>query len=151
MLSTLITTFISGEAMASVGRLRRAAVTYALAGILILCGAGFLLGATFVAVANEFGTIEAALGFGAGFILIALVLILIHRVSAKVEAKKIEKRRQSEMTAVVSAAAVAMLPTLLAGGKGRSAALLAPALAGLGWAIWRENTRRSRIRLRDDD
>lgn len=141
MLGSLIASVVSGEATATVARARRALVVYAAAGILFLCGAGFLLGAAFVAVADEIGAVPAALWFGGGFVLIALILLLVHRVSARVRAKNTAQRRQAEMRAVASTAAIALLPTLLAS-RGRTFALLAPALAGFGWAVWRENTRR---------
>lgn len=139
MLSSLIASVVSGEASEAVGRARRAAIVYILAGLFALCGVGFLLGAAFVASADRFGAIHAALGFGGGFILLALIVVAIHKAVSRAKEKRAKKRMQSEMAAVASAAALAALPTLLAGGKGRSAALLAPALAALGWAIWREN------------
>jgi len=149
MLTTLITGLVSGEAAESLGRMRKALVMYIIAGVLLLCGVTFLLLAAFIAAARRFGAIEAALGFGGAFVLIALLVLLIHRLSARSKAKKAAHRRQSEMAAVASAAAVAALPTLLSSSKGRSAALLAPALAALGWAIWRENTRTRRKMSRD--
>src|SRR5690606_2491292 len=109
---------------------------------LMAAGLVFLLIAAFVVAAREFGVVKAALGFAAVFIIGAAIIVIVHRVAARSKAKLAAKRRQSEITAVVGAAAVAMIPTLLAGGKGRSSlALLAPALAGLGWAVWRENSR----------
>lgn len=149
MLTTLITGLVSGEAAESLGRMRKALVMYIIAGVLLLCGVTFLLLAAFIAAARRFGAIEAALGFGGAFVLVALLVLLIHRLSARSKAKKAAQRRQSEMAAVASAAAVAALPTLLSSSKGRSAALLAPALAALGWAIWRENTRNRRKMSRD--
>ena len=44
------------------------------------------------------------------------------------------------MTKIAIAAGVAVLPTLLAGRAGK-AALLAPAVAALAYAIYRENTK----------
>jgi len=149
MLTTLITGLVSGEAAESLGRMRKALVMYIIAGALLLCGVTFLLLAAFIAAARRFGAFEAALGFGGAFVLVALLVLLIHRLSAKSKAKKAAQRRQSEMAAVASAAAVAALPTLLSSSKGRSAALLAPALAALGWAIWRENTRSRRKMSRE--
>lgn len=143
MLSSLIASLVSGEASEAVARARRAAIVYALAAILLACGLGFLLIAGFVVAAREFGVVPAALGFGAGFIVVALLLVAIHGAVAKARAKRVRKRRQSDMAAVASAAAVAMLPALLADRRGRSIAMLAPA-AALGWAIWRENARKSR-------
>lgn len=150
MLSSLIASLVTGEAVEAVGRARKAAIVYALAGLCLLCGFVFLLIAGFVLAAREYGTIPAALGMGCGFLVIAILLVAIHQISATVRAKRAKKRRQSEMTAVASAAAVALLPTLLASSKGRSLALVGPALAALGWAVWRENSRRG-SNWRDSD
>lgn len=149
MLSSLIASLVSGEAVETVARARRAAIVYAVAAILLACGLGFLLIAGFVVAARAFGLVPAALGFGAGFIVVALLLVAIHGTIAKARAQRMRKRRQSDMTAVASAAAVAMLPALLADRRGRSIALLAPA-AALGWAVWRENSRKSRHPVRPD-
>lgn len=142
MLSSLIASVVSGEASEAVGRARRAVILYALAGLLVLCGAGFLLGAAFVTVAREIGTVPAALWFGGGFVLLALLLIVGQRIAASAGARRAEKRRQAEMAAVASAAAFAILPTLLSSRQGRSAFLVAPLLAALGYAVWRENAPR---------
>lgn len=143
MLASLIASVVSGEASDAVARTRRALVVYAVAALLVLCGAGFLLGAAFVAVAREIGTVPAALWFGGGFVLLALVIVVVHRVSARVSARRAAARRQTEMKAVASAAALALLPTLLAG-RGRSLVLIAPAVAALAYAVWRENAPRKR-------
>ena len=143
MLASLIASVVSGEASDAVARTRRALVVYAAAALLILCGAGFLLGAAFVAVAREIGTVHAALWFGGGFVLLALVIVVVHRISARVSARRAAARRQTEMKAVASAAALALLPTLLAG-RGRSLVLIAPAVAALAYAVWRENAPRKR-------
>lgn len=139
VLSSLIASVVSGEASEAVGRARRAVVLYALAGLLVLCGAGFLLGAAFVTVANDIGTVPAALWFGGGFIVLALLLVVGHKIAANASARRAEKRRQAEMAAVASAAAFAILPALLSSRQGRSAFLVAPLLAALGYAVWREN------------
>lgn len=141
MLASLIASIVSGEASDAVGRTRRAVLAYALAGLLALCGAGFLLGAAYVAAAREIGAVAAALWFGGGFLLAAMLVVAIHRIASRAKARRAAARRQSEVKAVASAAALAMLPTLLAG-RGRSLALIAPAVAALAWAVWRENAPR---------
>lgn len=141
MLASLIASVVSGEASDAVARTRRALVVYALAALLVLCGAGFLLAAGFVAIAREIGTVPAALWFGGGFVLLAVVVVAVHRISARVKARRAAARRQTEMKAVASAAALALLPTLLAG-RGRSLVLIGPAVAALAYAVWRENASR---------
>ena len=142
MLASLIASVVSGEATETIARARRAIVVYALAGLLALCGVGFLLGAGFLVLAREIGSIAAALWFGGGFVLVALLTLVAHRISARISAKRVAARRQTEVKAVASAAAFALLPTLLAG-RGRSIALVAPALAALAYGVWRENASRT--------
>lgn len=145
MLATLIASVLSGEASEAVARSRRALVAYALAGLLALVGLGFLVGAGYIALARRVGSFEASLWFGGGAIVLALVMVMVHRIAAGIRARRAAKRRRTEMTAVASAAAVAALPMLLAG-KGRGIALLAPAIAAIAYAVWRENNP-----PRDDD
>ena len=143
VLATLITTIVSGEASEAIGRARRAAIVYLIAGLLAWCGIGFFLGAGFVALARELGPITAALWFGGGFIALATLLLVVHRISARLRARRVARRRSTEAKAVASTAALGLLPALLAGGKGRAAAILGPALlAGLGYVAYREFRRR---------
>lgn len=111
-LAALIASVVSGEASEAVGRARTAAIVYLLAGLLALCGVGFLIGAGFVALARELGTLEAALWFGGGFLALAVILVVGHRLAARARAREAAKRRQSEVKAVAGAAALAMLPAL---------------------------------------
>lgn len=139
MLMSLITAVVSGEASDAVARARKALVVYAAAGLLALTGAGFLVGAGFVALAGRIGAIPAALWLGGGAILLALLIVLIHRLMARIEARRVARQRRTEIKAVAGATALALLPSLLSG-KGRGLALLAPAVAALGYAVWRENS-----------
>ena len=138
MLATLIASVLSGEATEAIARSRRAIVAYALAGILALVGAGFLLAAGYISLSSRIGSFAAALWFGGGAIFLALLILVIHRIVASIRARRVARRRRTEMTAVASAAAVAALPVLLSG-KGRGLALLAPAVAAIAYAVWREN------------
>lgn len=138
-LASLIGSIVSGEASDAIGRARRAAVVYALAGLLVLCGAGFLTGAAYMAAAREIGALPAALWFGGGFILLALILVGVDRLAARSRARREARRRREETRAVVSAAAVALLPALLASSRGRGLALVLPAMAALAYGVWREN------------
>lgn len=141
LLATLVASVVSGEAADAVARARSAAIAYVLAGLFALCGLGFLVGAAYAALAREVGTIAAALWFGGGFVLLALIIVVVQRIGARTRARKIAKRRGSEMRTVASTAAIALLPTLLAG-RGRVAVLTVPALAALAYAVWRENAPR---------
>lgn len=148
MLATLIASVLSGEATEAIGRTRKAIIVYLAAALLALCGVAFLIGAGFVALAREIGAIPASLWFGGGFIGVAIILVVVHRIASRVRAKRIARRRQTEVKAVASAAALAILPTLLAS-RGRALFLLAPALAALGYGIYQENRPRRRPGLDD--
>lgn len=138
-LASLIGSIVSGEASDAIGRARRAAIVYALSGVLVLCGAGFLVAAGYMALARKIGALPAALWFGSGFILLALILIGVDRLAARTRARREARRRREETRAVVSAAAVALLPALLASSRARGLALTLPAAAALAYGVWREN------------
>ncbi len=147
-LAALIAAIVSGEASEAVARARRTAVIYALAGLLVLVGAGFLLGAGFLAAAREIGAIPAALWFGGGFVVLALLIVGIDRLATRTRARRAAERRREEARAVASAAAVALLPTLLAS-RARGLALVLPAAAALAYGVWRENRPRDTDDRRD--
>ncbi|RWM97202.1 MAG: hypothetical protein EOR84_12745 [Mesorhizobium sp.] len=140
MLASLISGLASGEAVAAVRRARRAAIVYALAALAALCGLGFLVGAAYVWVAGHYGPMAACLGFGVGFLAIAGLLLLVHRLSAGARAQRRVRRRTADLKAVGITAALAALPALLKG-KGGLGTILAPAIALAAYAIYRENTK----------
>lgn len=135
----MIASIVSGEASEAVARARRKAILYLFAGLLGLCGVGFLIVAGFIAAAQEIGAVEAALAFAGGFIVVALLLLGISSLTARARERRVAKRRKSEAKALAGAAAFAMLPTLLASRKA-GLALVVPAVAALAWAVMRENT-----------
>ena len=139
MLASLIAGLASGETALAVRRARFAAVCYLLAGMAGLCGLGFLSGAFYIWLSRRTGPIEAALWIGGGFVVLSLGIVVFHRVMAGVRARRAAERRKSDMTAVGIAAALAVLPGLVRG-KAGLAALVVPALAVVGYAIYRENT-----------
>jgi hypothetical protein len=140
MLASLLAAFASGETFQIARRVRRAAIAYLLAGIALLIGLGFLVGAGYTAAAERYGAINAALGFAAGFLLLAAIIVLAHRIVSGMRARSIARKRSSELTTIGAAAVLAVLPTLLRG-KGGLTTLLAPALAVLAYAIYRENSK----------
>lgn len=137
-LASLIAAIVSGEALEAVARARRTAVVYALAGLLVLLGAGFMLGAGFLVTAREIGTLPAALWFGGGFLVLGLLVVGVDKLAAKARSRREAQRRREEARAVASAAAVALLPTLLAS-RARGLVLVLPAAAALAYGVWREN------------
>lgn len=139
-LASLIGSIISGETSEAIGRARRAAIIYALAGLLFLCGAGFLVAALYMKAARELGSLPAALWFSGAFIVFALILIAIDRLGKRRRARREARRRREETRAVVSTAAVALLPALLASSRARGLVVVLPAIAALAYGVWRENT-----------
>lgn len=147
MLSSLVAAFVTGEAKGAALRARRAAIVYTFAAIVILTGVGFLVGAAYVAAARRFGTIEAALAFGFGFIVIGLLAVGIHALMNRSRKRDAAGRRNADMATIASVAAVSLLPTLLRApssllrGKAGLAGILGPALAVLAYGIYRENVK----------
>jgi predicted membrane channel-forming protein YqfA (hemolysin III family) len=140
MLASLISGFASGETLAAIRRARAAAVVYAVAALAALCGLGFLVGAAYIWTAGRYGSVAASLGFGAGFLVIAGLILLVHRILAGSRARRRAKRRDADLKAIGIAAALAMLPTLLKG-KGGLSFILGPAVALAAYAIYRENVK----------
>lgn len=141
MLASLIASFASGETVMVARRARRAAIAYVLAGAAALCGAGFLVGALYIWAAQRYGGLQTSLGFGGGFLLLAILILLIHKLTATSRARRAAERRKVDMTAIGVAATLAALPTLLRGKNGGLGlgALLGPAIALAAYAIYREN------------
>ncbi len=138
MLASLLASLASGETVVALRRARRSVLVYFLFGVLALCGVGFLVGAFYIWVAALYGSLAAALAFGGGFLVLALLVLVIDRVTAGSRAKRAAERRKSDMTAVGVATALTLLPSLLRGRAGVGA-LIVPALAVIGYAIYREN------------
>jgi hypothetical protein len=141
MLGSLLGGLLSGETIEAFRRARSAAIAYALAGFLGLFGIVFLLVAGYVALGREIGPVGAALSIGGGFLILAVAVLIVHRFSRRRRIREDTKRRKSELIAVATTTAIAILPTL-ARGKGGLLTLLAPAAAVVAYAIYRENTRR---------
>lgn len=145
MLASLIAGFASGETVAAMRRARRAAIVFLLAGVAALCGIGFLIGAAYIWTAGHYGPIAAALIFGIGFLVLAGLIVLVHRLSANTRARTRAKQRNADMAAIGVTTAIAVLPTLLRGRAGFSL-LLGPVVALAAYAIYREN-----VKPRPDD
>lgn len=140
MLASLIASLASSETTLALRRTRRAAVAYMAAALAGLCGIGFLVGAAYVWAARRFGHVEAAVGFGVGFLVLAGLILLFHKFAAGARAREDKRRRTSDMTALGISAAMAALPTLLRS-KGGIGAVLGPVVALAAYAIYRENTK----------
>lgn len=139
MLATLIQMLAAGEAVYVAGRVRRAVVVYTVAAIAFSIGSGFFLVAAFMVVARRFGSLEAALGFGAGFVVIAGVALVVHSIRSKILARRRAKElRSTQFKALAGATAFAILPSLLKG-RGGLLQIVAPILAIAAIAIYNEH------------
>lgn len=137
MLASLIGAFISGEAMNVARRAKAAAIAYLLAAILVLVGLGFLIGAAYIAAARHFGSITAAVGFGLGFLLLGGIVLGVHAIVASARRRQ-KNRRAIDLATIAGAAAVSGLPLLFK--RGGLAGVMAPLLALLAYAVYRENS-----------
>lgn len=143
MLAQLIQFIASGETSRAAKRIRRAMIDYVIAGICLAIGIGFLIAAGYIFVAERYGPLWTAVGFGVGFIVLSGIALIVHRlVSGYQEKKRAEEARAAQMTALAGALAVAVLPSLLKG-RGSLLQIVAPALAMAGYAIYKENSERS--------
>jgi len=140
-LVSLISALASGEAMAAMQRARMTAILYGLAAVLALCGVGFLIGAAYVWLAARFGPLATSLGFGIGFLVLAGLILVIHKLAVSARGRRRARERQADMTAMGIAAGLALLPALLRSKAGLGAVVMAPALAVVAYAIYRENAK----------
>ncbi|RUU59604.1 phage holin family protein [Mesorhizobium sp. M2C.T.Ca.TU.002.02.1.1] len=139
-LVSLISALASGEAMAALQRARTTAILYGLAAVLALCGVGFLIGAAYIWLAARYGPLATSLGFGVGFLVIAGLILAIHKLTTSMRSRRRARRRQADMTALGVTAVLALLPAL-ARSKAGLGAVIAPALAVVAYAIYRENAK----------
>ncbi len=138
-LASLLISLVTGEAGTVARNIRGAAIAYGIALLAALAGVSFLLLAAYLWAAARFGAINAALGFGAGFLVLAGIVVLIYRLTAKKRARRRAERRKSDFTALAIAASIAALPELLRSKEGLGA-LLGPLAAFLAYAVYRENS-----------
>lgn len=138
MLASLIAELAASETAFSLRRARRSALAYLAAGFAALCGLGFLVAAAFIWAARTYGDIEAAIGFGVGLLVLAGLILLLHRLLADVRSRSDRRRRRSELATLGIAAATAVVPPLLRS-KGGIGALLGPVVAFVAYQIYREN------------
>jgi cell division protein FtsW (lipid II flippase) len=101
------------EAGSLLDRAKTAAILYGLmAGCLVLA-IGFLIGAGYMALANLWSPIIAALVIAGGFLVIALAIYLGSLISERSRRRELaEKRRSSESGAFITTAALTALPML---------------------------------------
>jgi chromate transport protein ChrA len=146
MLASLIAGLATGETVAALRRTRTAAVVYLFAAVAGVVGLSFFLAAAFMWAERRYGAIEAALGFGAGFVVLALLVLAVFRLTSGSRARKQARRRRTDLTALGATAALGLLPTL-ARGKPGPGLILWPLATLAAYAIYRENAGPSK----DDD
>jgi len=137
MLFSLIASVFSAEARETVGRARRGAIVYLVAAVLAAAGVGFLVGAGYIAAARRFGDLEACLAFGAGFLVVAVLIAAVQRLSAAARARRARERRRRELAEIATAASAGLLGSK----KGVVTGLAASLLTGLVLGLYRENRR----------
>lgn len=138
MFAALIAQIAAGETAKIVQRMKRAALAYAVAGLLLFLALIFALIAVYVWMAVKYGPISAAMVFTAVFAVLGVVVIVGHRVTSRVQARRAARRRSVDAKAIATTAAVAAIPALLAR-KGTGIALLVPLLGAVGYLIYQEN------------
>lgn len=122
-----------------VRRVRNAVIIYAISAGLFAVGIGFLVGAGDIATARQLGSLYASLAFGAGFVVLALVIFALYHIAAAIaERRRARERRAAQMSSLM-AAVLALLPTLLRSRSGL-VELLMPVLTFLAYTIYRENS-----------
>ena len=147
MLAALIQSIVSGETTRAAKRVRPAMIDYMIPGICLAIALRFLIAAAYIFVAERYGPLYTAIGFGLGFIALAGVALIVHRIISGIQAKRrAEEARAAQMQAIAGAAAFAILPALLKG-RGGLVSLLAPVAAMVAYAIFKENSDLGR----DDD
>ena len=144
MLASLIAAFASSETYLWLRESGRATLAYAGAAVLALCGAGFFIGALFIAAARRYGDLGTAFGFGVGFFALAALTLAIYKSKARTREQRATARRAAELQTIAVAGAATMLPTLVRGGFGIAA--LATPVVGFGAYLLYRKTLGSRKR-----
>lgn len=112
------------------GRIKRAVIANTIIIVLGLLGAGFLVAAGYIALAQQLGSLYAALIFAGAFLLLALAVYAGTRIGeGRRKRELLQKRRSSEAGAFMTTAAMAALPMLLRSPLLRTLGLPAAAIA----------------------
>lgn len=130
MLASLIAGLASGETVVALRRARQAAIAWMAAIVAAACGIGFLIGAAYIWASDQYGPLQAAIGFGVFFIAVAVAIILTHKLRARSRARLLARKRSTDMKAIGVATAIAAIPSLLKGKAG--VGILAAPVVALG-------------------
>jgi hypothetical protein len=139
MWGTLLSGILNLEPSLFIRRARNAVIIYLLALAAFLCGVGFLIGAGYIYAAQRYGGFHASLGFGVGFVVLAVLIFATYQIASAVsERRKAREQRAAQMSSLL-AAALALLPALLRSRTGL-AGLLTPVVALIAYMIYKENS-----------
>ncbi|MVA96171.1 hypothetical protein GN330_02770 [Nitratireductor sp. CAU 1489] len=144
MLKSAIELLAGLDAKRAARRFRRAVIDFALAGAALLLGLGFLVAAAFIFVSERYGALYTTTAFGVGFIVLAGLILIVHRMIVGLRIRRrAEEKRAEQVKSFAVTAALAALPSII-----RSRSLVGqiaiPLAAIAAYAIYREN-------LDDDD
>ncbi len=138
MLGSLIAAFIAGETSTVLRRARSAAVAYLVAGLFGLIGVVFAVVAGYILAARRFGPLEAALGAAAIFLVVAVLILVVHRLRAAARARRARKRRGGDITRMAVATGIAAAQSLLSYRKGVLALTAVPIAAAIAYLLLRK-------------
>lgn len=106
--------FLGIEAESIVARTKVMVAVYAAIAVLSMLAAGFLIASGYIALAASVGSLYAALIFGGGFAVLALVVYLGAMIGQSRRRRKVaERRRSSEAGAFLTTAALTALPAVM--------------------------------------
>lgn len=139
MLAKLVQAFTAIDATRAARRVRRAVITFAIAGLCLFLGVAFLIAAGFMLAVERFGAVHACLGFGAIFMGLAVAALAAHRIlTARAARRRAQEAKATQIKTLAGATAMAVLPALLKG-RGGVLQLALPLLAMAAYAIYKEN------------
>jgi chromate transport protein ChrA len=142
LLAPFLTSLAAGEVGLAVDRVKRRAVFLTFVGILGVIGVIFLLVAGYIALAERYGELQAALYIGAGAIVLAIVLYIIMKISDSMTRKRQKDRAKVDTSALLTIAALAAAPAVL---RSRSLLMLAiPVIAFGGLSLLGKQSPRRR-------
>lgn len=149
LLTPLLTSLAAGEVGLAVNRVKRSAIFLSIIGVLGTIGAVFLLVAAYIALAERYGDLRAALYIGGGAIALALVLYIIMKITDAIIRKRQRDRAKNDTSALLAIAAVAAAPMLL---RSRSLLMLAiPVIAFGGLSMLGKKPKAGRRRRRPSE
>ncbi|QDY99815.1 hypothetical protein FQ775_05180 [Nitratireductor mangrovi] len=139
MLRSLVEMLAGLDAQRAARRFRRAVIDFAFAGAALVLGLGFLVAAAFLFVVERYGPLYTTTGFGIGFIVLAGLILIVHRMIVGIQARRrAEEKRAEQVKSFATTAALAALPAIVRS-SGVVGQVVIPLVAIAAYAIYREN------------